>query len=87
MAKTICFVAMLGLLFSILGCSKEEKEAQQEEQLDSKTEVSTQDLTQPKSKELTVENKTGAKPAKQETRTPSFIQTRLNSYVPLFTGR
>ena len=37
MARNICFVAMLVLLFSILGCSKGEKEAQQEEQLDSKT--------------------------------------------------
>ncbi len=51
-AGNICFIAMLILLFSILGCSKGEKEGHQEEQLDSKTEVSTQDLTQPNSEEL-----------------------------------
>ncbi len=79
MARNICFVAMLVLLFSILGCSKGEKEAQQEEQLDSKTEVSTQDLTQPKSKELTAENKTEAKPAKQETRTIKVTFIELGS--------
>ena len=79
MARNICFVAMLVLLFSILGCSKGEKEAQQEEQLDSETEVSTQDLTQPKSKELTVENKTEAKPAKQETRTIKVTFIELGS--------
>jgi len=79
MARNICFVAMLVLLFSILGCSKGEKEAQQEEQLDSKTEVSTQDLTQPKSKELAAENKTEAKPAKQETRTIKVTFIELGS--------
>ena len=68
MAKNICFVAMLVLSFSILGCSKGGEDTQQEEQLDSKTEVSTQDLTQAKSKELAAETKTATKPAKQETK-------------------
>ncbi len=48
----IYLIATVILLFSILGCSKGEKEAHQEEQLDSKTEVSTQNLTKPKSGEL-----------------------------------
>ena len=52
MTRNVCFIAMVILLFSILGCCKGEKEAHQEEQIDLKTEVSTQDLTQPKSKEL-----------------------------------
>ena len=50
--NNIYLIATVILLFSVLGCSKGEKEAHQEEQPDSKTEVSTQDLTQPKSKEF-----------------------------------
>lgn len=44
-ARNICFLLMAILFSSILSCSKKEKEAHQEEQLVSKTEIPTQNLT------------------------------------------
>ena len=79
LARNVCFIAMLILLFSILGCSKGEKEAHQEEQLDLKTEVSTQNVTKPKNKEFASESKTEAKPAREETETTKVTFIELGS--------
>ncbi len=77
--KNMCFIAMLVLLFSILGCNKGEKEAHQEEQIDSKSKVSTQNLTKLKSEELAAESKTETKPARQETKTIKVTFIELGS--------
>ena len=77
--KRICSIAMIILLFSIPGCGKGEKQAHQEEQLNAKTEVSTQDLTKPKSKELAKESKTEAKPAEQEAKSIKVTFIELGS--------
>ena len=77
--KNICFLAMAILLFSILSCSKGEKEAHQEEQLNPKTEVPTQKLTKPESKELPQEAEKEAKPAKQESETIKVTFVELGS--------
>jgi len=57
LARNICFIVVVTLLFSVLGCSKGERQVHQEEQLNSKTEteVTTQNFTDSKSKVTFIE--------------------------------
>ena len=57
LARNACFIVVVTLFFSILGCSKGEKQVHQEEQLNSKTkiEITTQNFTDSKIKVTFIE--------------------------------
>ena len=78
-AKSMCFITMAILLFSISGCSKSDKEAHQEKQLDSEGVVSSQELAISESKDAAGERKTGAELTEQETRTIKVTFIELGS--------
>ena len=72
-ARNVCFIAMVILLSSILGCGRGE------EQPDAKGKAPAQELTEPDSKEPGKEDNTEAKAGKQETKTIKVIFIELGS--------